>query len=65
MFLAVVYSCFNSSELEIASFLPREDILFLKALISGVYQGFDRVLLQVRSILAFTAFVIASVRAKA
>ncbi len=65
MFFAVVYSCFSSGELELASLLPKAVILFLKALISGVYQGFDRALLQVRGILVFVAFVIAFVRAKA
>ncbi len=63
MFFAIVYACFSSSELR--SFLPRAVIRFLRALISGVYQGFERELLLVRGILAFAAFNIASVRARA
>ncbi len=63
MFFAIVYACFSSGKL--GSFLSKAVICFLRALISGVYQGFERGLLLVRGILAFTAFDIASVRARA
>jgi hypothetical protein len=58
VFFAVVYACFSSGEL--GSFLPKAVICFLRALISGVHQGFERGLLLVRGILAFAAFDIAS-----
>ncbi len=65
MFLAVVYCCFSSRAGDLSSFLPREDICFCRALISGFYYGFERILLLVRSILALAVFIIASVKASA
>ncbi len=63
MFLAVVYCCFSSRAGNLSSFLPREDIRFYRALISGFHYSFERILLLVRSILALAAFIIASVKA--
>jgi hypothetical protein len=65
VFLAVVYCCFSSRAGNLSSFLPREDIRFRRALISGFYYGFKRILLLVRSILALAVFIIASVKASA
>jgi hypothetical protein len=65
VFLAVVYYCFSSRAGNLSSFLSREDICFCRALISGFYYGFKRILLLVRSMLVLAMFIIASVKASA
>ncbi len=65
MFLAIVYYYFSSRAGNLSSFLPRKDIRFYKALISGFYYGFEHILLLVRSMLVLAVFIIASVKASA
>ncbi len=63
MFLVIIYYCLSSGEP--GSFCLREAIFFRRALISGVYYGFEYAVLIERGILASTVLIIASIRARA
>ncbi len=63
MFLTIVYYCLSSGEP--SSFRLRKAIFFRRALISGVYYGFEYTVLIERGILAFATLIIASVKARA
>jgi hypothetical protein len=63
VFLTIVYYCLSSSKP--GSFRLREVIFFRRALISGVYYGFEYTILIEQGILASTTLIIASVKARA
>jgi hypothetical protein len=63
VFLAIVY-CYLSSG-KPGSFRLREAIFFCRALISGVYYGFEYAVLIEQGILASAVLIIASVKARA
>ncbi len=63
MFLAIVYCYLSSSKP--GSFRLREAIFFCRALISGVYYGFEYTVLIEQGILASAVLIIASVKARA
>jgi hypothetical protein len=63
VFLAIVYYCLSSGEP--GSFCLREAIFFCRALISGVYYGFEYAVLIEQGILASAILIIASVKARA
>ncbi len=63
MFLTIVYYCLSSSKP--SSFRLREAIFFCRALISGVYYGFEYTVLIEQGILASATLIIASIKARA
>ncbi len=63
MFFTIVDCCLSSREP--GSFRLKEAIFFRRALISGVYYGFEYTVLIERGILASTVLIIASVKARA
>ncbi len=63
MFLTIVYYYLSFSKP--GSFCLREAIFFYRALISGVYYGFEYTILIEQGILASTILIIASIKARA